>query len=325
MITVLAGGVGAARLLAGLVRVVPPDEITAIVNIGDDTVMHGLSISPDIDTVVYTVAAAIDPGRGWGLAGETWHAMEALRRFEAVRPEGSTAGGTWFGLGDKDLATHLYRTHRLGEGATLSEVTAEIARAWGLALRVLPAADTPVATLVTVVDPDGIEREVSFQEYFVGRHHSVPVTSVRFDGVDRVAPTAAVLDAIRDAERIIVAPSNPLVSIGPLLAFPALASALRERRADTIAVSPIVAGSALKGPADRMLTELGHDASVEGVAALYRTFATTLVVDEADRDRADAVRAAGMACAVTDAIMSDPDRAAALCRTLIALPTGGPT
>lgn len=325
MITVLAGGVGAAKLLAGLVRVVPPADITAIVNIGDDTVMHGLSISPDLDTVTYTVAGAIDQARGWGLAGESWHAMEALGRFGHVRPAGSRAGGTWFGLGDRDLATHLYRTHRLAEGATLTEVTAEIAAAFGLGIRLLPACDHPVPTLVTIVDHDGAEREVSFQEYFVGHHHDVPVRSVRFLGADSIAPTSQVLAAVRNADVVVIAPSNPLVSIGPLLALPALAEALRGRRAHTIAVSPIVAGAALKGPADRMMTELGHDASVTGVARLYQPFAAALAVDEADRHLAPAVQAAGMRCVVTDTIMSDPDRAAALCRALITAVTGGPS
>jgi LPPG:FO 2-phospho-L-lactate transferase len=297
--------VGAARLLSGLVRERPPAEITAIVNIGDDVEMHGLHISPDLDTVTYTVAGAIDPERGWGLAGETWHAMESLRRYPRAR--------AWFNLGDRDLATHLYRTDRLRAGAKLSTVTAEIADAWELGLRLLPASDDPVRTRVTV--PDG---EIDFQEYFVHRQHDVAVSAVRFDGAEAATPAPGVLDAIRAASHVVIAPSNPIVSIAPVLAIPGVREAVNARRADVVAVSPIIAGAALKGPADRLLRELGHESSVVGIARIYASLAATLVVDEADADQAAAVEAEGLRCVVAPTIMRGPDEAAALARTVLA-------
>jgi LPPG:FO 2-phospho-L-lactate transferase len=312
-VAVLAGGVGAARLLSGLVRVVPPADVTAVVNTGDDMVMHGLTISPDIDTVTYTVAGAIDSERGWGLRAETWHAMEALERY---------GGPTWFSLGDRDLATHLYRTGRLAEGARLAEVTAEIASAWGLELRLLPVTEQPLRTMVTLASPGEAGPEVSFQDYFVRQAHSVPVAAIRFAGADEARPSAGVLDAIASAATVIVAPSNPIVSIGPVLAVPGVRSAVEARRDDVVAVSPLVGGRALKGPADRMLRELGHEDSVVGIARLYAPFAGTLVIDTADAERADDVRAAGLRCVVTDTIMRDPMVAAKLCETVLSAPAG---
>ncbi|MFM9112817.1 MAG: 2-phospho-L-lactate transferase CofD family protein, partial [Actinomycetota bacterium] len=207
VIAVLAGGVGAARFLRGVVRVADPTNVTAIVNTADDTVMHGLHVSPDIDTVIYTLAEAIDPDRGWGLADETWVAMQNLSRFAGVIPPRSTAGQTWFNLGDRDLATHLYRTARLAEGATLADVTDELRRAWNLQLRVLPMTNDRVRTMVTLAGGN----EISFQEYFVKHRHDVSVERVRFDGADDATPIA--LDDIDSATAILVAPSNPLVSI----------------------------------------------------------------------------------------------------------------
>lgn len=303
-IVVLAGGVGAARFLTGLVQVVPPAEITVIANTGDDVELHGLHISPDLDTITYTVAGAIDPERGWGLSGETWNAMEGLRRYGGI---------DWFNLGDRDLATHLYRTQRLREGAGLAQVTDEIARAWGLELRLLPVTEDRLRTMVTVVD----EGEIGFQEYFVRRHHDVAVTSVRIDGAERARPTPGALEAIADAEVVVVAPSNPIVSIGPLLTVPGVREAVAAARERTVAISPIVGGAALKGPADRMMRELGHDSSVTGVARLHGELAATLVVDEADAALRDAVIAEGVRCVVTPTVMSDPAVAARLARTTL--------
>ena len=299
MITVLAGGVGAARLLAGLVQVVDPAELTAVVNTGDDVVLHGLEISPDLDTVTYTLAGAIDPERGWGLAGETWQAMESLRRF---------GGEAWFNLGDRDLGTHLYRTTRRREGATLSQVTAEITRAFGLGLRVLPMTDDEVRTRVTVAD-DG---EIGFQQYFVERQHAVAVSAVRFAGAEAASPAPGVLEALTGADQVVIAPSNPIVSIGPLLAVPGLRDVVVARRDSVVAVSPIVAGAALKGPADRLMTELGHEATVVGVARTYAAVAGTLVVDEADAALADDVEACGVRCVVAPTVMRTPALADAL-------------
>jgi LPPG:FO 2-phospho-L-lactate transferase len=313
VIAVVSGGVGAARLLAGLQQVVDPATISAVVNVGDDTVLHGLSISPDLDTITYTLAGAIDPERGWGLAGETWHVMEALERFGAARPAGSSAGGTWFGLGDRDLATHLYRTHRLREGARLTEVTAEVARAYGVAVRLLPVTDDPVRTMVQVAG----EGEIGFQDYFVRRRHQVPITGVRFDGADAAEITPEVAATLRDAELIVLAPSNPIVSIGPVLAVPGVRTLVSGRRAQVVAVSPIVGGRALKGPADRMLAELGHPVSVAGIARLYRDVAGTLIIDERDRALAGDVEAEGVRCIVTDTVMRTPEVSAALGRTVL--------
>lgn len=310
MIAVLAGGVGAARYLRGLMAVVEPSSVTAIVNTGDDTVLHGLAISPDLDTVTYTLAAAIDPVRGWGLTDESWRAMEALKRYTPYRPSGSAAGGTWFGLGDQDLATHLYRTARLTEGAHLADITNEISSAWSLDVRLIPMTNDRVATMVTVEGG----QEISFQEYFVGRQHSVAVESVRFDGAATAHLAPGVADVLRTAHRIVIAPSNPIVSIGPIRALTGVDDLLASRRRNVVAVSPIVAGAALKGPADRMLTELGHEASVVGVARLYAPICGTLVIDSADSHLAAAVEAEGVTCVVAETVMRTPDIAASLAR-----------
>ena len=304
MIAVLAGGVGAARLLRGLVRVVDPADVIVVANTGDDLVLHGLHISPDLDTITYTLAGAGNPETGWGLAGETWQAMDALDRY---------GGPSWFRLGDRDLGTHLFRTGRLSEGAGLAGVTAEIAAAWELGFRLLPATEDHLRTMVTLADGG----EVGFQEYFVGLRHDVPVSGIRFDGADDALPGPGVLEAITTAEAVVVAPSNPLVSIAPILAVPGIADVLKERRTTNVAVSPIVGGSALKGPADRMLTEMGHESSVVGVARLYRDLVGTLVIDNVDADLAGGVEAEGVRCVVTDTVMRTVDVAAALAKTAI--------
>jgi LPPG:FO 2-phospho-L-lactate transferase len=305
-VAVLAGGVGAARLLTGIVQMVDPADVAVIANVGDDLVINGLHVSPDIDTVIYTVAGAIDPERGWGLAGETWQAMDGLRRYGGI---------AWFNLGDRDLGTHLYRTQRLRDGATLGEVTAELARAWGLGFRVLPVTEDPLRTMVTVVD----EGEIGFQEYFVRRHHDVAVTAVRFDGAESARPGPGVLEALAEADVVVIAPSNPIVSIGPHLAVSGVRDAVVARRESVVAVSPIVAGAALKGPADRMMAELGHEASVVGVARLYSELAATLVVDEADAAAAPEVEAMDMRCLVRPTIMSQPGVAASLARAVLGM------
>jgi len=304
VITALAGGVGAARLLRGLVQVAPAAEVTAVVNTGDDTVLHGLHISPDLDTVTYTLAGLNDDERGWGLAGETWTVMDHLERL---------GGESWFRLGDRDLATHLYRTERLAQGATLSLVTAEITGALGVGARLVPMSDDPVRTRLTLVGGP----EISFQDYFVRRRHAVAVESVRFEGAASARPAPGVLHAIGAAETVVVCPSNPIVSVGPLLAVPGIADALADRRADVVAVSPIVAGAALKGPADRLLAELGHEATALGVARLYAPIVGTLVVDEADASLAAAIEACGVRCVVAPTIMHSPGAAATLASILL--------
>ncbi len=312
-VAVLAGGVGAARFLRGLLALVPPQHVVAVVNTGDDTELHGLSICPDLDTITYTLAGAIDPERGWGLAGETWNAIGALARFADVRPAGSAAGSTWFSLGDRDLATHMYRTARLAEGASLTEVTREITAAWGIGCALLPMTDSRFRTMLTLAESDEL---VSFQDYFVRLRHAVPITAVSFEG--RGAPLSAAAQLALDTARtIVIAPSNPLVSIGPIRAVDGVDALLARRRDRVVAVSPIVGGAALKGPADRMLVELGFEASVVGVARLYADVAEVLVIDTVDAHLAPAVEAAGMRCVVTDSVMSTTQLAKSLARTTL--------
>ena len=305
MITVLAGGVGAARYLAGQLLVTPPTDVTAVVNVADDIELHGLHVSPDIDTVIYTLSGAIDPDRGWGLADETWNALSELRALGI---------DAWFNLGDRDIGTHLFRTTLLREGLSLSDVTARLAAARGLGCRVLPASDQRIETRVTLASGD----EVGFQDYFVRLGHNVAISKVRFAGVEAARPAPGVLEAIADADVVVIAPSNPVVSIGPVLAVGGVAEALAARRERTVAVSPIVAGAAIKGPAARMLRELGEEASVVGVARRYRDVAGALLIDEADADLASAVADAGVRPVVAPTIMSSPEAAAELARRTVA-------
>jgi LPPG:FO 2-phospho-L-lactate transferase len=305
VICVLAGGVGAARLLRGLAQLVPPSELVAIGNTGDDLVLHGLHVSPDLDTVTYTLAGLADEAQGWGRREERWTVMEELERL---------GGQTWFRLGDRDLATHLYRTQRLAEGATLTEVTAELVARLGAPLRLLPMSDDPVRTRLTLADG----REVAFQEYFVALRHQVPVRAVRYLGAEAAQPAPGVLRAIAEAERIVVAPSNPILSIGPVLAVPGVRPALAARRDDVVAVSPLIGGRAVKGPADRLLAELGHDASSAAVARFYAELAGTLVLDHQDRDDVASVQAAGVRAVLAPTLMSDLARATELARVVLA-------
>ncbi len=318
MICVLAGGVGAARFLRGLVQVVPAHDITAIVNTGDDTVLHGLSISPDLDTVTYTLANAIDPVRGWGLENESWTAMSALARFVNVRPQDSSAAPTWFNLGDKDLATHFYRTARMQEGATLAQVTSEICQSFGVDVHLVPMSNDRVSTFVTLANDcaAGLQgTEITFQEYFVKHQHSVAVSNVRFAGASTAS--ALGLDTLLSAQTVVIAPSNPLVSIAPLRALHGVDAALTKRRESVVAISPIIAGAALKGPADRLMTELGHESSVVGVAKLYAPICGTLIIDTVDAHLAPKVEAEGMRCVIVDTVMSTPEKSQHLARTTL--------
>jgi LPPG:FO 2-phospho-L-lactate transferase len=298
-------------MLAGLVRVVPPPSITAIVNVGDDTVLHGLHISPDLDTITYTLAGMDNRETGWGIAGETWTVMDELAHL---------GGESWFRLGDRDLATHLFRTERLHAGDTLTHVMASLATRRQIGIQLLPVTDDPLRTMLTLttateLGPAGTE--VAFQDYFVRLHHDIAVGAVRFAGADAARPTPEVQQALMEADQIVVCPSNPIVSIGPLIAVPGILAALTSRREVITAVSPIVAGKALKGPADRLLEELGTEPSVVGVARLYAPWVSTLVIDEADRDKAEAVESEGVRCVVAPTVMDSPERAAALARLVI--------
>jgi LPPG:FO 2-phospho-L-lactate transferase len=297
-----------------LLSVVDAASVTAVVNTADDTTLHGLRICPDLDTVTYTLAGAIDPDRGWGLAGESWTVMEALERYGPVTPAESGAAVTWFGLGDRDLATHLYRSARLAEGATLTEITAEVAAAWGLELSIVPMSDDPVATRLTTIDG----RHLAFQEYFVKHRHDIAISEVHVDtGGAQLSERARA--ALRSADVVVIAPSNPLVSIGPIRALEGVDDLLAARRDSTVAISPIVGDRALKGPAARLLDELGHEASVVGVARIYRSVAATLVIDHTDATRAGEIEDLGMRCVITDTVMSDPGIAAELGRISVAL------
>lgn len=324
-VAVISGGVGAARFLRGLLEIIDAAAVSAIVNVGDDAVVHGLHVSPDLDTITYTLADAIDPERGWGRRDESWRAMDQVRHYatsagiDADAATGNDAAG-WFSLGDRDLGTHLYRTSRLRAGATLTDVTAEIVRAWGLELAVLPVSDDPVRTVLTTVDG----AELTFQEYFVRERHGVAVRSVRFDGAELAVASPAVVAAIDDADVVVIAPSNPVVSIDPVLAVPGVRDAVTRRRDRVVAVSPIVGGVALKGPADRLLRELGHDASAAGVADWYAPLASALVIDSVDAAQTAAVEAAGMRCVVTDTVMSTPGVGASLAQACLAA-AGAPT
>jgi LPPG:FO 2-phospho-L-lactate transferase len=292
------------------VGVVPPGDVTAIVNTADDDTFHGLHVSPDLDSVTYTLAGASNEAQGWGLEGETFATLDALRRYDVP---------TWFGLGDRDLATHLFRTQRLAAGAPLSQVTAEIAQAWGLATRLVPMTDDRVATRITVRDEGRVgTRDLAMQEWFVKERCEPPVVSVRFDGADDATPAPGVLDALARAETILVCPSNPVISIGPILAVPGIRDLLVARRDRVVAVSPIVGGAPVKGPADRLMGPLGLDVSCVGVASAYREIASSLVIDAVDRARAPEVEALGVRAVVTDTIMRSPEVAAALARQTLA-------
>jgi LPPG:FO 2-phospho-L-lactate transferase len=308
VLVALAGGVGAARFLRGLVQVVPPADVTAIVNVADDETFHGLHVSPDLDSVTYTLAGASDEVQGWGLAGETFTVLDALGRFGV---------DTWFRLGDLDLATHLYRTERLRAGATLSEVTAEITSAWDVRSRLLPVSDDRVATRI-VAELDAGPTELRMQEGFVRERCAPPVRAVRFEGAAGARPAPGVLEALQAAETIVVCPSNPVISIGPILAIPGIRDALRARRAQVVGVSPIVGGAPVKGPADRLMAPLGLEVSCAGVAAAYADFCATMVIDARDEHRVGDVEACGVRAIVADTIMQSPEIAAALAERVLA-------
>jgi LPPG:FO 2-phospho-L-lactate transferase len=296
--------VGAARLLAALSDALDPSEITAVVNVGDDLTMHGLTICPDLDTIMYTLAGRNNAELGWGLAGESWRVMEAL----------DTLGGeAWFRLGDLDLATHLYRSQRLSAGATKTQVTTELCQRLGVTVRLLPVTDDPVATYF-----DTELGRLSFQEYFVRHHHDVTVTAIDIVGADEARASTEALSALDEASRIIIAPSNPLISIDPILRVPGVREVLERRRDVVVGVSPIIDGRALKGPADRLLAELGHDVSCLGVVDFYKGLVATWIIDVADENRAEDVRGRGVDVLVTTTIMAEPENARRLCAAVLA-------
>lgn len=301
----LAGGTGGAKMAYGLQQVLTPGELSVIVNVGDDTERHGLLVCPDLDTILYTLAGLADPAQGWGVAGDTHTAMGMLERY---------GDETWFRIGDSDMATHVRRGQLMREGASLTDATAAMASALGVPSRLAPATDNRLRTIV--LTDDG---ELDFQTYFVRRRQADAVRSLRFDGAVSARPSPVALDAIGEAELIVIGPSNPLVSIGPILAIPGMREALRAAAASKVGVSGIVAGKAIRGPADRMLATLGHEPTARGVAALYAGLINRFVIDAADAGLAPAIEALGMEVSVLPTVMrSDADRAQ-LARSVVAL------
>lgn len=303
MIITLAGGVGAARFLEGLVQVVPPETITAVVNTGDDFILHGLHIAPDLDIVTCTLAGVIDQSQGWGIAGDTAECLEWLGRLGAP---------TWFKLGDRDLALHIQRTALLRSGYTLSQVADQFRRALGVAVHIMPMSDQPVPTHIRT--PAG---ELHFEEYFVQRRAADEVLGVRFVDVEQAQPAPGLLTAIAEAEVVLLAPSNPIVSIGPILAIPGVRDALRATSAPVVAVSPIVGGAAIKGPAVPLMRALGLEISAVGVAQAYRDFLDVLVIDQVDAALKHAVEVLDVRAVVTDTIMRGPAEKARLAQVAL--------
>jgi len=296
--------VGAAKFIRGLSRRIDPARLTVVVNTGDDEAFYGLHVSPDIDTVTYTLAGVVNRAQGWGLDRESFNVLPALARFY---------GKPWFGLGDRDLATHLYRTERMRNGAPLSQITAEVARAFSVRSRILPMSDDRVRTFVKLRG----RAPIPFQEYFVrGRARGI-VEKIELRGIRDARPTSAVLDAIRKSAAVILAPSNPFVSLGPILQLAGVREAMRHRKARVAAISPIVGGRTIKGPADKMLRGLGMEVSPLGVARLYRDIAGVFVLDDADRRYIPKIEQLGMRAIATDIIMATPERAARLSEAVL--------
>ncbi|HEV8564873.1 MAG TPA: 2-phospho-L-lactate transferase [Actinomycetota bacterium] len=310
-IAALAGGIGAGKFLRGLVRAVPPENVTVIVNTGDDVRMHGLQVCPDLDSVTYWLGDVFDRERGWGRRGETFRATEELRAFGA--PD------AWFNLGDLDLATHLFRTMLLAGGTPLSDVTRRVAKRFGVRVRMIPMTDAPVTTRIDAIDARGVLLDLHFQEYWVARGAADEVKTVRFDGADRARPAPGVLEAIASADAVIVCPSNPVVSIGPILAVPGVREAVAARRAAVVGVSPIVAGAPLAGMADRLMPAVGLEVSAAGAAGAYEGLLGGWVIDECDRALAARLRATGVRVGVTDTVMTSDDVAEALAVTALGL------
>lgn len=303
MILTLAGGVGAARFLEGVVQVVPPEQIVAVVNTGDDFVLHGLHISPDLDIVTCTLAGLIDQAQGWGIVGDTDACMEWLGKLGAP---------TWFKLGDRDLALHIQRTALLRAGHTLSAVADRFRHALGVAVRIMPMSDDPVPThIVTAAG------EFHFEEYLVQRRAQDTVLGVRFVGVELARPAPGLLDAILSAEAILIAPSNPIVSVGPILALPGVREALRATAAPIVTVSPIVGGAPIKGPAAPLMQAAGHAVSALGVAHIYADLLDAMVIDAVDATLGPPIEALGIRVAVTDTIMRGPAEKANLARVAL--------
>ncbi len=307
-VLILAGGVGGAKLALGLARALPPDRLVIVGNTGDDETFHGLHVSPDLDTLMYTLAGLADPERGWGLAGDTFQALAMLERYGAP---------AWFQLGDRDLATHLERTYLLGQGRSLTEATRHLCQRLGVAHPIVPMSDQAVRT---IVETDA--GTLAFQEYFVQRGCEPRVTAIRFEGAEAARPSPDFDRALDRADALVFAPSNPLVSVGPVLAVQGVRERLERFKGPRVAVSPLVGGQALRGPAAKMMRELGEEATCVGVARRLAGLCDVLVIDGVDAGLAQAVRAAGPEPAVRDTIMAndaDKERLAREVLDLIAI------
>ena len=289
MIVALAGGIGAARFLEGLVRVVPPRQLTIIGNVGDDMDFYGLHVSPDLDIVTYTLAGLVDPKKGWGFRGDSFECQNWLRRYGFE---------TWFNIGDRDLATHIYRTIKLRQGERLSEVTQNLVRLLGLQVRLIPATDDPFQT--HVVTP---RRRMHFEEYMVRLRTVAKVQGVRFRGANSARPAEGVLNSIKEAKGIIISPSNPVVSIGAILAVPGIRSALRQATGKIVGISPLIGGKSVKGPADKLMKATGIKPSATGVAEVYSDFLDTLIIDSVDKKLVPQIEKIGIRAVVTNTLM----------------------
>jgi LPPG:FO 2-phospho-L-lactate transferase len=310
-LTALAGGIGAGKFLRGLLRIVKPEDVTVIVNTGDDVQMHGLHVSPDLDSVTYWLAGVMDRERGWGRRAETFRTTEELGRFE---PEQA-----WFNLGDLDLATHLYRTNLIRAGATLSEATALVARRFGVGPRILPMSDDPVVTRVSVMT-DGEESDLHFQEYWVRRRARDEVKAIRYEGVEAAVPGPGVLESIEAADLVVLCPSNPIASLRPILSVPGIGKAVALRRDAAVGISPIVGGAPLAGMADRLMPVAGYAVSALGAAECYRGLLAGWVVDHADQQLASRIEhELGVRVAVTDTVMANDAKAEIVARAALDL------
>src|SRR5438876_3048476 len=303
MIVVLAGGVGAARFLQGLVQVVPQERLTVIVNTGDDRDFYGLHVSPDLDIVMYTLSGLVDEAHGWGIRNDTYNTMQQLTSY---------GNEDWFMLGDRDLATHIHRTNLLRQGKALNEITEELRKQFGLTLRILPMSDQNVTTQIQT--PVGL---LHFQEYMVKRRCADAVLDVVFAGASESHPAPGVLDAIKDAEAILIAPSNPIVSIGSILAVPGIHDMLHEASGMVVAVSPIVGGTPIKGPADKLMRGLGMEVSAVGVARCYRDFLDVMIIDQQDAQLVSEIEDLGIPTVTTNTIMHNSEAKAALAREVL--------
>ncbi len=302
-VTALAGGVGAARFLTGLAQLMKKEDLSVIVNTGDDINLFGLHISPDVDIVTYTLAGIVDEEKGWGIKGDTFHCLDMLKTHGA---------DTWFNLGDHDLATHIYRTDRLRQGKTLSQIAEEVCRSLGLNVKVLPMSNDPFETRITTQ-----QGSIHFEEYFVKRQCRDEVLGIEFVGASAAKPSPGVLEAISDSELVVVCPSNPIVSIGTILSVEGIRDALKWTDARVVAVSPIVAGAAIKGPADKMLRSLGYEVSAFGVAKLYLDFLDAIVIDNKDAEQKGRIESLGMKVSVTNTVMKTLEDKVSLAKAVL--------